>query len=282
MIQWYPGHMAKAKKMLQDNLKLTDIVVEVADARAPLSTRNPDFNDLFSGKQRVVILNKSDLASPEETNRWISVFEAQGMRAVSVSSVRNTSKNRIVPVLDEVAKPLVEKARAKGVLKTVRAIVVGIPNVGKSTMINCIAGKKRAAVGNKPGVTKGKQWVSVTKYLELMDSPGILWPKFEDETTARHLSYLNAINDDILDIEDIAVELATELAPVIPEVLQERFGSVPDENDRDAYLRNVCRKRSLFYTNGEENTKRAAEVLLDEFRSGKLGRITLETPEEKA
>ncbi|MBQ3664065.1 MAG: ribosome biogenesis GTPase YlqF [Clostridia bacterium] len=282
MIQWYPGHMAKAKKMLQDNLKLTDIVVEVADARAPLSTRNPDFNDLFSGKQRVVILNKSDLASLEETNRWISVFEAQGMRTVSVSSVRNTSKNRIVPVLDEVAKPLVEKARAKGVLKTVRAIVVGIPNVGKSTMINCIAGKKRAAVGNKPGVTKGKQWVSVTKYLELMDSPGILWPKFEDETTARHLSYLNAINDDILDIEDIAVELAMELAPVIPEVLQERFGSVPDENDREAYLRNVCRKRSLFYTNGEENTKRAAEVLLDEFRSGKLGRITLETPEEKA
>ena len=282
MIQWYPGHMAKAKKMLQDNLKLTDIVVEVADARAPLSTRNPDFNDLFSGKQRVVILNKSDLASPEETNRWISVFEAQGMRAVSVSSVRNTSKNRIVPVLDEVAKPLVEKARAKGVLKTVRAIVVGIPNVGKSTMINCIAGKKRAAVGNKPGVTKGKQWVSVTKYLELMDSPGILWPKFEDETTARHLSYLNAINDDILDIEDIAVELAMELAPVIPEVLKERFGSVPDENDRDAYLSSVCRKRSLFYTNGEENTKRAAEVLLDEFRSGKLGRITLETPEEKA
>ena len=282
MIQWYPGHMAKAKKMLQDNLKLTDIVVEVADARAPLSTRNPDFNDLFSGKQRVVILNKSDLASPEETNRWISVFEAQGMRAVSVSSVRNASKNRIVPVLDEVAKPLVEKARAKGVLKTVRAIVVGIPNVGKSTMINCIAGKKRAAVGNKPGVTKGKQWVSVTKYLELMDSPGILWPKFEDETTARHLSYLNAINDDILDIEDIAVELAMELAPVIPEVLKERFGSVPDENDRDAYLRSVCRKRSLFYTNGEENTKRAAEVLLDEFRSGKLGRITLEMPEEKA
>ena len=282
MIQWYPGHMAKAKKMLQDNLKLTDIVVEVADARAPLSTRNPDFNDLFSGKQRVVILNKSDLASPEETNRWISVFESQGMRAVSVSSVRNISKSRIVPVLDEVAKPLVEKAKAKGVLKTVRAIVVGIPNVGKSTMINCIAGKKRAAVGNKPGVTKGKQWVSVTKYLELMDSPGILWPKFEDETTARHLSYLNAINDDILDIEDIAVELAMELAPVIPEVLKERFGSVPDENDRDAYLRSVCRKRSLFYTNGEENTKRAAEVLLDEFRSGKLGRITLETPEEKA
>ena len=282
MIQWYPGHMAKAKKMLQDNLKLTDIVVEVADARAPLSTRNPDFNDLFSGKQRVVILNKSDLASSEETNRWISVFESQGMRAVSVSSVRNISKSRIVPVLDEVAKPLVEKAKAKGVLKTVRAIVVGIPNVGKSTMINCIAGKKRAAVGNKPGVTKGKQWVSVTKYLELMDSPGILWPKFEDETTARHLSYLNAINDDILDIEDIAVELAMELAPVIPEVLKERFGSVPDENDRDAYLRSVCRKRSLFYTNGEENTKRAAEVLLDEFRSGKLGRITLETPEEKA
>ncbi|MBR5804529.1 MAG: ribosome biogenesis GTPase YlqF [Clostridia bacterium] len=280
MIQWYPGHMAKAKKMLQDNLKLTDIVVEVADARAPLSTRNPDFNDLFSGKQRVVILNKSDLASPERTNQWISYFEGQGMRAVSVSSVRNTSRNRIVPILDEVAVPLVEKARAKGVFKTVRAIVVGIPNVGKSTMINCIAGKKRAAVGNKPGVTKGKQWVSITKYLELMDTPGILWPKFEDETTAKHLSYLNAINDDILDIEEIAFELAKELYPIIPETLEERFGAVPEEGDHDDFLRAVCRKRSLLYSNGEENTKRAAEILLDEFRSGKLGRITLETPEE--
>ena len=280
MIQWYPGHMAKAKKMLQENLKLTDIVVEVTDARAPRSTRNPDFNDVFSGKHRVVILNKSDLASPEETSRWISAFEAQGMKAVSVSSVRNTSRNRIVPILDEVAKPLVEKAKAKGVLKTVRAIVVGIPNVGKSTMINCIAGKKRAAVGNKPGVTKGKQWVSVTKYLELMDTPGILWPKFEDDTTARHLSYLNAINDDILDIEEIALQLAKELAPIIPEVLAERFGSVPENQDSDSYLRDICRVRSLYYTNGEENTKRAAEILLDEFRSGKLGRITLETPEE--
>lgn len=280
MIQWYPGHMAKAKKMLQENLKLTDIVIEVADARAPLSTRNPDFNEVFAGKQRVVILNKSDLASKECTDQWISRLEAKGMRAVSASSVRSTTRNRIVPVLDEVAKPIVEKARKKGVIKTVRAIVVGIPNVGKSTMINCIAGRKRAAVGNKPGVTKGKQWVSVTKYLELMDTPGILWPKFEDELTARHLSYLNAINDDILDIEDIATQLAEELAPIIPDVLIERFGSVPDGNDHDVFLAAVCRKRSLYYTNGEENTKRAAEILLDEFRSGKLGRITLETPGE--
>ena len=280
MIQWYPGHMAKAKKMLQENLKLTDIVVEVADARAPLSTRNPDFNDVFAGKQRVVILNKSDLASPEATARWISSFESEGIRAVSVSSVRNSSRNRIVPVLGDVAEPLVEKAKSKGVIKTVRAIVVGIPNVGKSTLINCIAGRKRAAVGNKPGVTKGKQWVSVTKYLELMDTPGILWPKFEDETTAKHLSYLNAINDDILDIESIAVDLAEELASIVPEALTERYGSVPDENDRDGYLRSVCRKRSLYYTNGEENTKRAAEVLLDDFRTGMLGRITLELPGE--
>ena len=188
-INWYPGHMTKTRRMLQENLKMIDVVVEILDARAPLASRNPDFDDLFAGKARVVLLNKSDLADSNMTKRWIAYYNKRGIEAAGISATGGSAKKVAVSLIEQAAKPKVDALKQKGINKVIRAMIVGIPNVGKSTLINRIAGQNRAEVGDKPGVTRGKQWVKITPYLELMDTPGMLWPKLEDQELAKHLAY---------------------------------------------------------------------------------------------
>ena len=280
LIHWYPGHMAKARRMLQENLKLIDVVVEVIDARAPAATRNPDFDSLFRDKERVVLLNKSDLADPQQVKAWIAHFTAQGITAADIVSTTNSGKKTAIAMIEKAAAPKVEKMKQRGIKKTVRVMIVGIPNVGKSTFINRIAGANRAQVGDKPGVTKGKQWVKITPYLELMDTPGLLWPKLENEEYARHLAYLGSIKDDIMNIEELAASLLHDLLQTHPDAVMARYKKLTSDMGLEYLLPAVCESRVFFLAGHEPDTERAARVVLDEFRGGKIGRITLERPND--
>ena len=276
LIQWYPGHMAKARRMLVENLKLIDVVVELVDARAPRATRNPDFDGLFSAKQRVILLNKSDLASPVETKAWVEHYRAEGIGAIEFVATNSAKRKAAVELIENAASEKVKRMRAKGVVKVVRAMVVGIPNVGKSTFINRVAGASRAQVGDKPGVTKGKQWVKVSPYLELMDTPGLLWPKLEDERLARHLAFIGSIRDDIMDVERLAGALLEELAALCPEELTARYKLAEPGMKGDELLDAVSRSRSFLLPGGAADTERAARIVLDEYRAGKIARVTLD------
>ncbi|MEZ4509794.1 MAG: ribosome biogenesis GTPase YlqF [Eubacteriales bacterium] len=245
-INWYPGHMAKTRRMLQENLKMIDVVVEIIDARAPLASRNPDFDDLFAGKARVVLLNKSDLADAGATKRWISHYARRGIEAAGVSATGGSAKKIAVALIEKAAKPRVDAMKQKGINKTVRCMIVGIPNVGKSTLINRVAGKTRAEVGDRPGVTRGKQWVKITPYLELMDTPGMLWPKLEDQELARHLAFLGSIRDEIMDSEELALDLLALLQTVAPERLTERYSKLSNETPKEELLDAVCHSRGFY------------------------------------
>ena len=279
-IQWYPGHMAKARRQLTEELRLIDVVAERVDARAPLSSRNPDFDDLFYGKERVVLLNKSDLADPAVSKKWIGYYESLGYSATCIVSTEMKSKQAAMQVIDRAAAPKVQRMREKGVLKVVRAMVVGIPNVGKSTLINRVAGGKKAAVGDRPGVTRAKQWVRITPYLELCDTPGLLWPKIVDQTMAKNLAFLGSINDEIIPLEQLAAELAEKLLLLAPEKLILRYTGIEKGMPGNECLLAIARQRGFLFPGGEPDAERAARILLDEFRGGKLGRITLEVPPE--
>lgn len=280
LIQWYPGHMAKARRMLTENLKLIDVVVELVDARAPLATRNPDFDELFAGKERVILLNKSDLAAPEKTKAWIAYYRAKHITAMEIVSTNAGKKKEAVALIERAAAPVVERYRKKGVTKTVRAMIVGIPNVGKSTFINRLAGVNRAQVGDKPGVTKGKQWVKVSEYLEVMDTPGLLWPKLENETLARHLAYIGSIKDDIMDVEQLASLLLRDLTDVAPDAVRARYKACEVGMTPEELLKAVCESRGFILPGRELDTERAARIVLDEYRAGKIARVTLENPDE--
>lgn len=282
LIQWYPGHMAKARRMLQENLKLIDVVVELLDARAPAATRNPDFDALFQGKARVVLLNKSDLADPAASRDWVAHFRAQGMLAGAIVSTGNAGKKQAVALIEQAAAPRVQKMREKGVNKVVRAMVVGIPNVGKSTFINRIAGQTRAQVGDRPGVTKGKQWVRITQHLELMDTPGLLWPKLEVQRYARHLAYLGSIKDDVMEVDTLAASLLAELLQRCPDAVSARYAEVAPTLEMAALLPAVCRSRGFLLPGHEPDIERAARIVLDEYRAGRIARVTLELPGEEA
>lgn len=281
LIQWYPGHMAKARRMLQENLKLIDVVVELIDARAPAATRNPDFDALFRDKARVVLLNKSDLADPTVSKQWIAHFRAQGILAESIVSTSNSGKKQAIALIERAAEPRVAKMREKGVNKVVRVMIVGIPNVGKSTFINRIAGQTRALVGDRPGVTKGKQWVRITPHLELMDTPGLLWPKLEIEQYARHLAYLGSIKDDIMDVDTLAGSLLLELMRLCPDAVMARYQKVRPDMDIQSILVAVCESRGFVLTGHEPDIERASRIVLDEYRAGKLAHVTLELPGEE-
>jgi len=280
LIQWYPGHMAKAKRMLTENLQLIDVVVEIVDARAPAATRNPDFDALFAQKKRVILLNKSDLADGEMTRRWIAHYKAQGIDALAITSTSNAQKKAALDLMQEAAREKVERFKAKGIFKTVRVMIVGIPNVGKSTFINRIAGASRAKVGDKPGVTKGKQWVKITQYLELLDTPGLLWPKLENEVYARRLAFIGSIKDDIMDVEALAGNLLYSLMECCPEKLQERYVKAEPGMTPEQLLEAVCHSRSFYLQGKELDTERAARIVLDEYRGGKIARVTLDRPDE--
>lgn len=279
-IQWYPGHMTKAKRAMKEDIKLIDLIIELVDARVPLSSRNPDIDDLGAGKARLILLNKSDLASEKQNDRWAEWFRSKGYFVVKVNAKNGSGLKQIQPVVQEACKEKLERDRRRGILnRPVRAMVVGIPNVGKSTFINSFAGKACTKTGNKPGVTKGNQWIRLNKSLELLDTPGILWPRFEDQKVGLKLAFIGTINDEILDKEELAIELIKFLKKNYPAALTERYQMELTEPRQ--VLEQVAKVRSCLLKRNELDIKKAANILLDEFRSGKLGRITLEFPETK-
>lgn len=281
-INWYPGHMAKAKRMLEEDLKLIDVVVEIVDARAPLACRNPDFESLFKNKIRVMLLNKSDLASPAANKEWTAYFKARGVSVMEYVSINSSARKNAVSFIEKAGEPVLKKYRDKGVSKTLRAMVAGIPNVGKSTFINKLAGVSRAQVGDKPGVTRGKQWVKISQYLELMDTPGLLWAKLDDQERARHLAYIGSIRDDIMNVEEIAGSLLIDLDRICPDELNARYpklAAVADRQNIEAMLEGVCRSRGFILSGGVPDTERASRIVLDEFRAGRIQKVTFEHPE---
>ncbi len=276
-IQWYPGHMAKTRRMIEDNLKLIDVVVEILDARIPRSGRNSNFDDIIRSKPRLIVMNKYDLADKAVTDSWIAHFESQGIKVIPISCTTGQGVNKIIPAARSVIADKIEREKAKGVTRSLKLMMVGIPNVGKSTLINRLAGKASTITGDRPGVTRGKQWIRLKDGIELLDTPGILPPKFEDEEIARNLAYTGAIKDNIINIELLSYSLLEYLRDNYPEELKARY-KLEDIEDLKGYelLEYVGKKRGFVISGGEVDTERAANMLMEELRSCKIGKITLE------
>ena len=277
--QWYPGHMTKAKRMMQENIKLIDIVVELVDARIPYSSKNPDIDELARNKSRLIILNKVDLADPEATAKWEQYYKEKGFFVANVNSQKGSGVKEVKRLIEEACKEKRERDRKRGILnRPVRAMVAGIPNVGKSTFINSFAGKACAKTGNKPGVTKGKQWIKINKNVELLDTPGILWPKFEDQSVGLRLAWIGSIKEEILNTTDMAFELVNYLKKSYPGVVSERYG-VEETGDFVKVLEEIARVRGCLLKGNQTDIEKAGTIILDDFRSLRLGRISLEIPE---
>lgn len=277
-IQWYPGHMTKTKRMMHEDIKLIDIVVELLDARTPLSSKNPDIDELAKGKYRLILLNKYDLADPKITAKWEEYFKNKGFYVVCMDSRKNSGMKIITDVIQEACREKIERDRKRGIInRPIRAMVVGIPNVGKSTFINSYAKKACTKVGNKPGVTRGKQWIRISKNVELLDTPGILWPKFEDQTVGLRLAYIGSINDDIIQKSELALNLIDFLKKNYCNALKERY-NINSEKINYEILNDIAMERNCLAKKNEPDIDKAASVLFDDFRSGRLGRISLECP----
>ena len=280
--QWYPGHMTKAKRQMQEDIKLVDLVIELVDARIPVSSRNPDIDTLGKGKARLILLNKSDLADERKNEGWTEFFKKKGYYVVRMDARNKGSMKQVSAIIAEACKEKTERDLRRGIKnRPVRAMVVGIPNVGKSTFINTFAGKACAKTGNKPGVTKGKQWIRLNKNVELLDTPGILWPKFEDQSVGLRLALIGSIKDDILNIDELSLELIQILREEYPGVLKERYG-MEEEGTPAEMLENIALNRGCIKKGNEVDYAKAAALVLDEFRTGKLGKISLEKPEVEA
>ena len=278
-IQWYPGHMTKTRRQMEEDLRLVDAVCEIVDARIPIASRNPDIDTICGHKPRIILLNRMDLADPAATKAWVSYFKSKGMAAVPTDCKSRRGISSFVPAVRSVLQEKIERNAAKGMNKPLRVMVVGIPNVGKSTLINQISGRKGAKAENRPGVTRGKQWVTVENSLLLLDTPGILWPKFDDPEVGMKLAYTGAVKEDILDIEELACYLMKLLWTHYPEAVKARYGiDLPEDAQGWELLEAAGRKRGFLLARGEIHTERMAKVLLDEYRSGKLGKFTLEMP----
>lgn len=276
--QWYPGHMTRAKRQMQEDIRLVDLVIELTDARAPLSGRNPDIDSLAAGKSRILLLNKSDLADPEANKEWVEYFRGSGLAACEVSSRGGNGFSQIRPMLQAACREKIKRDRKRGIVnRPLRAMIAGIPNVGKSTFINSFAKKSSARTGNKPGVTKGKQWIAVDKTLLLLDTPGILWPKFDDQKVGIRLAEIGCIRDEILDIQELACDLIGWMREAYPQVIPGRY-EVGQEGQPSEVLRSIAEARKCLKAGNEPDTEKAAALVLDEFRSGRLGRMTLERP----
>lgn len=282
-INWYPGHMTKTRRMIADTLKHCDVVCEIIDARIPVSSRNPDINELTAGKPRVIILNRADQADPKQTKLWSAAFKKEGYFVIETDSKSGRGTERFVEVTMEAVDEVIKRYAERGQAKTIRAMIVGVPNVGKSSLINRITGSKRARAEDRPGVTRGKQWFSVAKGLELLDTPGILWPKFEDKTTGMYLAFTGAIRDEIMDIETLALRLIETLMPQYMDNLIARYKLEPqaDELSGLEVMEAMAKKRGCIISGGEVDYFRIANILLDEYRGGLLGRITLEPLKEE-
>ena len=279
-INWYPGHMAKAKRLLGEQLQRVDLVIELCDARLPFSSRNPDLNRMIGKRNRILLLNKADLADPEISRKWVSFFREQGLETALVQA-RSLKPKEALSTIEKKTRDAVEKASERGIRKTVRAMVVGVPNVGKSTYINRLHGGSIARTGDHPGVTRSNQWIKISPYLELLDTPGLLWPRLDDPLAARRLSYLGTIRDDILDLEELTLFLLNDLIQIAPQSVADRF-HLEDTTLRGLPLLDaVCRGRGFLMKGNTCDYERCCSVVLDEFRAGLLGRITLETPDRR-
>ncbi len=278
VIQWYPGHMTKAKRMMEEDIKLIDLVIEIVDARLPMSSRNPDIDKLSNNKARLVLLNKSDLSDEKANIKWMEFFKSKGFHVLEINSKSGKGVNQINNVINEACKEKIERDRRRGIMnRPVRAMVVGIPNVGKSTFINSYAKKACTKTGNKPGVTKGKQWIKLNKSLELLDTPGILWPKFEDQQVGIKLALLGSIKDDILNLAELSLELIKILKVNYPDVLKNRY-QIEDTSNELEVLNEIAKVRGCKLKGDVLDIDKAATLLIDDFRNGRLGRITLELP----
>lgn len=281
--QWYPGHMTKARRMMQEDIKLIDVVIELVDARIPLSSKNPDIDNLAKNKSRIILLNKYDLADERVTKQWKEYFEQKGFFVTLVNSKSGNGVKNVNEVIRQACKEKIERDRRKGIInRPVRAMVVGIPNVGKSTFINSFAGKACTKTGNKPGVTKGKQWIKLNKNVELLDTPGILWPKFEDQTVGLRLAFIGSINEDILNVSELAVELLKYLYANYNGAIAKKY-DVEENEDSVVTLQNIAKRRACMLKGGELDLEKASRFIMDDFRNGRIGKITLEQPvcEEK-
>ncbi|NLB91436.1 MAG: ribosome biogenesis GTPase YlqF [Clostridiales bacterium] len=279
-IQWYPGHMAKAKRLLVQQLSRVDLVIELCDARMPFSSRNPDLEYLTKSKNKVLILNKADLASPAGNAQWLEFFKQDGLKATTYDA-KHGKTDKIFKLIEQNTKETVQRAAARGIKKTVRAMIVGVPNVGKSTLINKLHGGAITKVGDRPGVTRANQWVKVTPYLELLDTPGLLWPRFDDKLAAVRLAYIGTIKDEVVDKETLAETLLQDLMEMIPQKVKERYKLTPEILEQEQFLLSAaCIGRGWLAKGGVADMDRGSTIILDEFRGGKLGLITLEKPKK--
>lgn len=277
---WYPGHMTKAKRMMQEDIKFNDIVIELIDARIPMSSRNPDIDDLAKNKYRLILLNKSDLADERVTAKWVDFFEKQGIKVIKLDSRQRSGMKSVNNAILEVCKEKIEKDRKRGIInRPVRAMIVGIPNVGKSTFINSFAGKACAKTGNKPGVTKGKQWIRLNKTVELLDTPGILWPKFDNEKIANDLAFIGSINDQILNLTELSLKFIESVKNDYAGIFTSRY-DIKETDDGVTMLGDIAIARGCLKKGGEPDYDKAATLIFDDFRSGKLGKISIEKPED--
>jgi ribosome biogenesis GTPase A len=280
-INWYPGHMKKTKELIQENLKLVDVVLELLDARIPISSRNPDIDKIITNKPRIIVLNKKDLADQDITNRWIRFFEKLGFKAIPINTLNGEGFNNLLLEIKSVAKTKMDQLVQKGMrARPIRVMIVGVPNVGKSSLINRFTKRKSTKTGNKPGVTKGKQWVRVKGNIELLDTPGILWPKFEDRATGLKLAFTGCIKDEVLDIETLALELLNYLSEEHSVYLIKRYQLNGIGTDSLENLNNIAIKRGCVFSRNRIDYERTARMIIDEFRNGKIGKITLEDPED--
>ena len=278
--QWYPGHMTKARRMMQEDSKLVELIIELVDARAPMSSRNPDIDEIGRGKYRLILLNKSDLADEKYNALWKAYFKEKGFYVQEINARSGAGVKKIMPLVQETCREKIERDRKRGIMnRPVRAMVAGIPNVGKSTFINSFAGKSCTRTGNKPGVTKGKQWIRLNKNLELLDTPGILWPKFEDQKVGERLAMIGTINDEILQTQELAASVVSFLRKAYAGVLAQRYG-VEEDQELWRVLEEICINRRCLQKGQAPDLLRGSQIVLDDFRSGRLGRITLEYPEE--
>ena len=277
---WYPGHMTKAKRMMQEDIKFNDIVIELIDARIPMSSRNPDIDDLAKNKYRLILLNKSDLADERVTVKWVEFFEKQGIKVIKLDSRQRSGMKSVNNAILEVCKEKIERDRKRGIInRPVRAMIVGIPNIGKSTFINSFAGKACAKTGNKPGVTKGKQWIRLNKTVELLDTPGILWPKFDNEKIANDLAFIGSINDQILNLTELSLKFIESVKNDYAGIFTSRY-DIEEKDDGVTMLGDIAIARGCLKKGGEPDYDKAAALIFDDFRSGKLGKISIEKPED--
>lgn len=278
-IQWYPGHMTKAIRNMSEDIKIIDLIIELVDARAPFSTRNPDIINLGQNKSRLIILNKADLADENTTNQWINYFNSLSYECLAIDSRQKTDIKKLFAYIEKACAKKRERDRKRGIInRPIRAMVSGIPNVGKSTLINSIVGKASAKTGNKPGVTKGNQWIRINKNIDLLDTPGILWPKFEDEHIGTMIAFIGSINDMIINIRELALEFIIFLKENRSDILQDRFDIF--SNDENEILLEIAKKRNCLLKQDIYDIDKAANILINEFRTGKLSRISLEGPRD--